>query len=295
MARSAAMMTDLNQLRPPGSQLPLGLYVRRLWDLRHYAVAVAKARVESSNADTSLGKLWLLAEPVLFIAVYGTIFGLILNADRGVDNFIGFLATGQILFRHNAGAMQTAARSMTTFEGQIKSMAVPRALFPLTSVVSTLVDQLPAFVVMLGILVLTGEVPSITWFVIVPVVMCQFVLNAGVGMILARAVAHIPDLSNMLTHVFRALLYGSGVIFPIATFLEERENGEFFLTLLTVLNPIYCLLELGRWALMDIPPNQAGLAVVSALLWSAVTLVVGLVWIRGVELRYGFGQIRNAP
>lgn len=263
--------------------------------MRHYSIAVARARVESSNADTSLGKFWLIGEPLLFIAVYGTIFGIILDADRGVDNFIGFLASGQLLFRHNSQAMQEAGNAMNAFGPQIQAMAVPRALFPITSVATTFFTQLPSFFVMFVVLILTGETPSPAWIFIIVVVAGQVLLNAGVGMILSRAIAHLPDLSNVLTHIFRSLLYASGVVFPIQTFLERRENGDLLIKLLTILNPIYCYIELGRWALFGIRPPHAGLTIASTTAWSIGTLVVGMWWLRRAELRYGFGQIRNAP
>jgi len=284
-----------NDLHRPGSAVPLVPYLKSMWSFRRYAVALAKARVESTNAETALGRVWLLGEPLLFIAVYGTIFGLILDADRGVENFIGFLAAGQILYRHNSQSLQQAASSIRTFEAQIQTMPVPRILFPITSVLSTFFNQVPAFGVMLVLLVATGERPSLAWLFIVPIIGGQFLLNLGLGAILARAVAHLPDFANILTHVFRALLYASGVVFPIRAFVEERENGELFLSLLTIFNPIYAYLELGRWALMDISPGSAGLVILSASCWSIGSLIVGVLWLRRVELRFGFGQIRNAP
>jgi len=263
--------------------------------MRHYAIVVGKARVESSNAATSLGKFWLVGEPLLFIAVYGTIFGVILDVDRGVENFIGFLASGQILYRHCAQSMQNAGQSMAIFAGQIQTMPVPRALFPISSVTTSFFTQVPSFAVMLVILAFTGSSPQLSWVFIVPVIGGQVLLNAGVGMILARAVAHVPDLANVFTHIFRSLLYGSGVVFPIDGFLLDRQNGELLIKLLTALNPIYDYLALGRWALMGDPPVFPMLAAVSVTAWSLGSLLIGLIWLRGVEQRYGFGQIRNAP
>jgi len=263
--------------------------------MRHYAITVGKARVESANAETNLGKLWLVGEPLLFIAVYGTIFGVILEADRGVDNFIGFLASGQILFRHCAQSMQNAGQSMSTFAGQIQTMPVPRALFPISSVTTSFFTQVPSFVVMLLLLSVTGSPPRLAWVFIIFVIGGQIVLNAGVGMILARAIAHVPDLSHIFTHVFRSLLYGSGVVFPIDGFLLDRNNGEFLIKALVILNPIYDYLTLGRWALMGDRPPFPVLSIVAVLAWSLGTAIIGLLWLRRVELRYGFGQIRNAP
>ena len=71
----AQLETRLMTLRPndlhrPGSAVPLVPYLKSMWSFRRYAVALAKARVESTNAETALGRVWLLGEPLLFIAVY---------------------------------------------------------------------------------------------------------------------------------------------------------------------------------------------------------------------------------
>lgn len=263
--------------------------------MRHYMLKVAQSQVESRNAETALGKAWLIGDPLLFIAVYGTIFGVLLSADRGVDNFIGFLAAGQLLFRHNSQGMQTAGTAMRAYERQIQTMPLPRALFPIAAVFTTLFQQIPSFGVMVAIILATGGIPSLTWLLLPVVVGGQVLLNVGIGLIFARAIAHFPDLSNMLTHVFRALLYASGAVFPIAPFVEDRSYGDVVLDLLTVFNPIYSYVELGRWALMDIEPSRPALALASATAWPLISIAVGLWWLRRVEQRYGFGMIRNAP
>jgi len=289
------MTTSSHELRPPGSDAPLVEYLHNMWALRHFVVRMARSRVESTNVETSLGKLWLVGEPLLFIGVYGTIFGVILEATRGIDNFIGFLAVGQILYRHNSQGIQQAAVSMATFEPQLQTMAVPRALMPVTAVLTSFFTQVPSFAVMLALLLATGEVPDLKWLLLIPLIAGQVTLNMGLGMVLARAVAHVRDLAHVLTHVFRALLYASGVVFPIRAFLEPREHGELFLTILTILNPLYAYLEIARWLLQDIDPQALELSLISAALWSVSSVVIGLLWLKRIELRYGYGQIRNAP
>lgn len=287
---------EIDRLSPPGTALPLGPYLRRIWELRYYAIGIGKGNVENSSAETSLGRLWLVGEPLLFILVYTVIFGWILEADRGVDNFIGYLAAGRILFRHHRQAMIQASTSTTgSFESNIQAMAIPRALFPLASVITVSMSFTSAIGVLIVMLLATGESITMAWLWMIPILFGQAVLNTGVGLILARIVAHFRDFSNILPHLFRFAIYGSGVVFSIREFVEPRPNGEFYMKLIAIINPIYDYIHLGRWALMGIEPASPGWVIASAIVWSLGTLVIGVWFFRRVELRYGFGRIGNAP
>ena len=282
-------------LTTPGTVLPLGTYLKRTWELRHYAIGIGKGDVESSSAETTLGKFWLIGEPLLFVVVYTIIFGVILEADRGVDNFVGYLAAGRILFRHHRQAMLTASMSTISFEANIQAMAIPRIVFPLASVLTVSMGFTSAIGVLVVMLLATGESITITWLWMIPILLGQIVLNAGIGLILARVVAHFRDLTNIMPHLFRFAIYGSGVVFSIQEFVLDRPNGAFYMKLLSALNPIYDYIHLGRWALMGIQPASPEWVIISAIAWSVLSVIFGVWFFRRVEQQYGFGRISNAP
>lgn len=294
-SRSAGRSPDAPDLRPPGTVLPLGMYLALVWKFRHYVSRLARNRMESRTAETALGRIWDLLEPLLMVAVYGTFFGVILGADRGVDNFIAFLAIGQIMFRFHSQGVQEAAGSMTAFEGQIQGLVMPRAVFPLVALLSGVLRYFAGLAVMLVVLFATGEVPSISWVLFPVIVLAQVLLNVGLGFLLARAVAHVRDLRNLLAHVFRILLYASGVVFLIEAYLLDRASGPLMIKILAVCNPLYGILALARWVLLDMRPAFVPWLVTSIVVWALVVPVVGALWFRRVEQRYGFGLIRNAP
>lgn len=282
-------------LHSPGSDVPIGPYLRRLWELRHYAVAISKAKVEAQTSDTALGRLWLIGEPLVFIGVYAVIFGWVLDVDRGVDNFVGYLAVGRILFRHNRQGIIQASNSTIAFESEIQTMAVPRALFPLASVIGVSISFTSAAGVMTVMLLATGEVPSLAWLWLAPVLVGQILLNAGLGLIMARLVAQFRDIAQPMPYLFRFAIYASGVVFSIRAFIEAKPNGDLYMKLIAAFNPLYDYIHLGRWALMGIEPAAPAWVIVGAIVWPIVTIVFGMWFFRTAELRYGFGQIGNAP
>ena len=69
-----------------------------MWSRRDFAVALPYEEVRSTHQDTLLGNLWHLANPMLSVAVYYLVFGVMLNVSRGIDNYILFLMVGIFAF-----------------------------------------------------------------------------------------------------------------------------------------------------------------------------------------------------
>ena len=149
--------------------MSLKAYVKDVWHRRHFAVVVPANDIRAQNMDTFFGQLWHLFNPALLIGVYYVIFGVILDANRGVENFIGFLVVGVIIFNLSQRSLQDAAISLRRNQSLIRSIQFPRALLPISSIVGQTVAFFPSFIVMLGFLLVTGENPSIRWFVILPI------------------------------------------------------------------------------------------------------------------------------
>ncbi|CAM5664526.1 hypothetical protein STENM36S_01567 [Streptomyces tendae] len=87
---------------PPvsGARPSLVEYVRQLWGRRHFILAFSQAKLTAQYSQAKLGQLWQVATPLLNAFVYFAIFGLILNAGKGMpkDVYIPFLVTGVFVF-----------------------------------------------------------------------------------------------------------------------------------------------------------------------------------------------------
>jgi teichoic acid transport system permease protein len=96
----------------PGSHGSVRVYLRRLWERREYAWHVPRSDLRSQQMNTVLGNAWHLLNPILSIAVYYVIFGLVLQTDRGVTNFIAFLAVGVFVFQFTQKSTTSGSNSI---------------------------------------------------------------------------------------------------------------------------------------------------------------------------------------
>ncbi|SVE17685.1 uncharacterized protein METZ01_LOCUS470539, partial [marine metagenome] len=78
MSTTAPADQPADGLFPVGQSTPLGEYLRELWARRDYIVRVPLADLRSQNANTLLGGIWLVLNPLLQVGVYFLVFGVIM-------------------------------------------------------------------------------------------------------------------------------------------------------------------------------------------------------------------------
>lgn len=267
-------------LRDAHATMRIGPYLQGVWDRRSYVWYEAVSELRARKVTNVLGNLWHLLNPALNIFVYFLIFGLLLKVDRGVDNFILFISTGLFVFQLTQKSTTDGARSIISNRGLLKAIQFPRALLPITGAVTELLASLSSFAVLVVIALLTGESLTFRWLLLVPLLMVQFVFNLGASMIAARLTTHFVDIIQILPFFFRLVLYSSGVIFNVTSYVESDSWVRWLFTL----NPMYCFITFARWCTLggELEP----IVIPSAIVWSLVLSVAGLLWFRAGEERY---------
>ena len=113
-------------LRPVLSRPPVGAYMRDLWSRREFIFAVPRNSLRAQNMDTLLGNFWYLLNPALQTSVYFLVFGLLFDANRGIDDYLAYLVIGVLTFSL-IGHKHTAARCVANNQSLIRSLHFPRS------------------------------------------------------------------------------------------------------------------------------------------------------------------------
>jgi teichoic acid transport system permease protein len=294
-AELRALATE-NGLTPMGVRPPIGQYIRDVVSRWAFIRVLATSSAYAKNQDNYLGQLWALLNPILNAAVYVVIFGLLLKADRGLENSIAFIVIGVFTFRFVDQSVNGGARSISGKTSLIRSLHFPRAVLPISTVMSLLATLAPALVVMCVIVLLSGLLPAyptihITWYwLLLPVaVALLWVFNMGLAFVMARAVAITPDLDNVTGFFMRFLMYGSGVLFPVTHYAERLPDQiEAWVAPVLEYQPVAVYLYLVRSSITQEPllPPDPWMWLWGAL-WAIVIFAVGFVIFWRGEERYG--------
>ncbi|GLX47138.1 transport permease protein [Streptomyces hygroscopicus subsp. hygroscopicus] len=273
-----------------GARPSLVEYVRQLWSRRHFILAFSQAKLTAQYSQAKLGQLWQVATPLLNAAVYYFIFGIILHASRGMshDVYIPFLVTGVFVFTFTQSSVMSGVRAISGNLGLVRALHFPRASLPVSFSLQQLQQLLFSMIVLFLVAIGFGSYPGMSWLLIVPVLVLQFLFNTGLALIVARMGAKTPDLAQLMPFVLRTWMYTSGVMFSISKMMADRP--EWAVRLLQV-NPAAIYMDLMRFALIDgygasnLPPHVWAIAV----FWAVAVFAGGFVYFWKAEERYGRG------
>jgi teichoic acid transport system permease protein len=270
-------------LQRAGARLPIDEYTRRLWQRRYFVSTYATASNAVGYQGSFLGQAWQLLTPMLNILVYYLIFGLLLHTNRGVPNFIAFLTVGVFVFSFCTTSMVSGSRAITGSLGLVRALQFPRAVLPLASTLVALLQLLYSLVIMLGILVLSGEPITWHWLALVPAIALQTLFCLGLAFIVARIGARIPDTTQVLPFISRVWMYGSGVMYSVSVFTKGKPP---WVTNILSLNPGYVYLKLARSAVLVGSPATA-MDWLIALAWAVGLLAPAYLYFWRGEEEYG--------
>ncbi len=241
-------------LRPSAAQPPVVAYIRQLWRRRHFIMAFATARNIAMYTQARLGQVWQVLTPLLNIAVYFLIFGVLLQTSRGIPDFLSFLVVGIFVFNFTQRAFISTSRVMLDSLPLIRALQFPRASLPLAYVMIELQQMAVSMAVMVAIILARGEPITWYWLLAIPLLLLQTIFNVGVGLFGARLGAEMNDFSQLLPFLMRTWLYASGVLFSIAG-LPSRIAGLSYgvsheIKVLLQLNPTALYITLMRNAVL---------------------------------------------
>lgn len=261
----------------PESARSLGI-VGDLWAFRDLLWSLADRDLRLRYRQTVLGVAWVVLQPVLGALIFTFVFGVVAGLESdGAPYFLFTFASlaGWGLF---AGVLTRASGSLVQNSGLIAKVWFPRAVLPLSTVPAALLDLAIALVVLLGMMLWVGLVPTIGILLAPLWVLALAILAVGLGLIGAALMVSYRDVQHILPVATQLLLYASPVAYAAAN-VPERFQTLYYL------NPLAPLLEGLRASILGtpMPPTQA---IVWAVAVALVTFALGALVFRRLERRF---------
>src|SRR5271166_6439173 len=165
--QSLAELAAEHGLRPSSQRPGLASYLAMVWQRRHFIVAYATARNVSMYTEARLGQLWQVLTPLLNAGVYYLIFGVLFQASKGVQHYPAFLLAGVFVFAFTERSIVTGSNVMRANLQLIRALYFPRASLPLAYVMVELQQMLVGFVVLIPVMLVSGEPLTVYWFLLI--------------------------------------------------------------------------------------------------------------------------------
>lgn len=213
-----------------------------------------------------LGVLWTLLNPLLMMVVLSVVYSNLFKFD--IENFPLYLLSGQVIFNFYSDATTNSMTAILSNASLIKKIYVPKYLFVLSRVCSSVINFFAAFLAMiLVMLALRVDLHYTVFLSFVPAVLLV-VFSLGVGLILAAITVKFRDVMHLYSVFVTVIMYLTPVIYPMSILPD-------WLTVIVKLNPLTNYLTMFRDLMMNNRIFSAGDLLIG-IIEAAAVLVLGL-------------------
>lgn len=160
-----------------------------------------------------LGYLWSVLNPLMTMMVLVIVFSNLFRFD--IPNFPVYLITGSTLFGFMSEATTMAIASITGNAALLKKTYVPKYVFTLARVTSSLVNMLFSMTAII-IVVLITKVQITPYILLAPLVLVEvYLFSLGLGIFLAAASVFFRDLQYLWGIFITMWMYLTPIFYPI--------------------------------------------------------------------------------
>jgi lipopolysaccharide transport system permease protein len=282
-ARRSAGTSPQGPSGVPGRKPGLLGAVGELWRARELAANLLRRDLKIRHRGTFLGMLWSLATPLLIVGLYSFIFTFIFTQSPAQDvarpdgqkpHFAIYFFAGLTMWNFFSGAVGASTGSVTGAGYLLNKVYFPRAILPLSTVLSGLVTVAFEFAVLIVATVVLLGVPSVhlLW---APVILAVAALLAfGFALLLSAVTVFLRDTAHFVGVFMQLWFWGTPVIYSL-----QWVEGRPGLARLLELNPVTGLVvSLRNIVVLDHPPAFGLLAYDAAF---AVVMLAAGAWAFG--------------
>lgn len=234
-------------------------------DLVLYLVA-RNLRVRYRRSVIGFG--WTMLQPLLTMLVLQAVFSAIFRFELRHGSYAVYALAGILFWNFFSQSIITSMNSLRANAGLLTKLPVPKAVFPLATVLAGVVNLVLALVPLLLIVVLTGsEMTPAVLFLPVSILIAT-VFTLGAGLILSPLAAIFTDVIEVVNVALTMGMYLTPVFYPMSI-VPER-----YLWVVR-LNPLRSILEVFRDPIYygKIPPVEH---LTVACVIAVVVLIVGI-------------------
>lgn len=189
-----------------------------------------------------LGVGWSILNPLLTMLVQYVVFSTLFS--NGTKNYPVYLLTGIVFFSFFSEAINMGMSSITSNAALIKKVYVPKYIFPVSRVLSSLINLGTSMIPLLAVMLLTGTWPKLSILLLVFDILCLIVFVMGMSLLLSTCMTFFQDTQFLWGVVSMIWMYLTP-IFYMDTIIPEKFLGVYHM------NPMYQYINFARTCIIE--------------------------------------------
>ncbi len=256
----------------------VSLHLGEIWEYRELLYFLVWRDLKVRYKQTVLGAAWAILQPVLAMLVFSVVFGRLAKIPTGGVPYPIFVFTALLPWQLFAHALTESGNSLVTHQQLLTKVYFPRLVLPLSAVLAGLADFAIAFLVLLGMMLYYGIVPTVAVLSIPLLLLLATAMALAVGTWLSALNVQYRDVRYTIPFLTQIWFFATPIAYP-SSLVPERWRALYGL------NPMAGVVEGFRWALLGEPPGTGSLRLVSTVV-VVVLLAGGLLYFRRMERRF---------
>jgi len=255
--------------------------VREIWAYRELLYFLIWRDVKVRYKQTVLGTAWAIIQPFFTMLVFSLFFGKLAKVPSDGLPYPLFAYAALVPWTFFANGLTQSSNSLVGSANLITKVYFPRLVIPLSSILSSTIDFVLAFLVLLGMMIYYGIAPT-SQFVWLPLFFLLSMVTAlGVGMWLSAMNVQFRDVRYAVPFLTQLWMFSTPVAYPSSLLSEPWRT-------IYSLNPMVGVVEGFRWALLRTTTAAGPMVAISSLV-SLIVLVGGAFYFRRMER--GFADV----
>ena len=212
--------------------------MRDIYRYRDLVFALVARELKVRYRRSAIGFAWTMLQPLLMMLVLQAVFSTLFRFN--VSNYPVYAMAGILFWNFFSQSIVASMNSLKANTAILRKLPVPKAVFPLATVISGLINLVFALVPLLLILLVTRH-PMGPSLLFLPVsVLLAGLFTLGAGLLLSPLAVFFSDVVEMIGVLLSILMYLTPVFYPMKIL-----EGSKYLPLVRF-NPVRSILEVFR-------------------------------------------------
>lgn len=243
---------------PPSNSNPRGVTVirpeghfsapalREIWEFRALLYFLVWRDVKVRYKQTVIGIGWAVLQPVFMMLVFTLFFGNLAGISSNGVPYPLFAFSALLPWNLFARALSDGSTSLAANERLITKIYFPRIFLPVATVVAALVDFAVAMVVLVGLMLYYGIVPTLAIGAFPLFLAVAVLASIGIALWFSALDAKYRDVRYTLPFLTQLWLLATPIIYPLSMVPQAWRW-------LYSLNPMVGVVQGFRWSLLGQP------------------------------------------
>lgn len=266
---SSVLDSESRIITPFRAGMPnLRQYFSDMRNRKEFVLELSRAERAEEQLDTFFGQLWTVISPLLSAAIYYLFIFVVQGGHQGPAYFLHLVA-GIFIFEFISTAAARGSLSVMKAGALINNTSFPRALLPLSDVLTAFRVFIPSiFVFSVFQITLGVPIPGESLQAI-PALFLIILFTSGLAMFAATAQVYFRDTQALMPFILRLTMFVSPVLY-----FPEQAKALFDGRLLTIFNPLFCMIQIFSGSIVR-GDTFDGWTWFMAIFWASVSFVGG--------------------